>query len=87
MNTGADGFVLTNTVLFREDSHYYSEPIFVPDPNGVREDSGALVSLVYDGVRRESYILILDATTMEVMAKSYLGLRYPIDFHGTFILA
>jgi beta,beta-carotene 9',10'-dioxygenase len=72
--------------VFREPSQYYSEPIFVANPDGETEDDGILLSNVYDGIRRESYLLVLDATTMEsIVAKAYTGgYRGTIDFHGGF---
>jgi len=37
---------------------------FVPDPDGIYEDDGVVLSHVYDGIRRKSYLLALDAKTM-----------------------
>ena len=49
------------------------------------EDDGVLLSQVYDGVRRETFLLVLDARTMEELARCYTGVRIPVAFHGQFI--
>ena len=37
------------------------EPIFVPDPQGTDEDDGVLLSVVLDGTKGVSDLLVLDA--------------------------
>lgn len=73
------------SAFYRQDSIYPSEPIFVTDPNGTLEDDGVILSQIYDGNRRETALLILDATTMEKVALAWTGQRSPMDFHGTWI--
>ena len=64
---------------------YPSEPIFVPRPGAIDEDDGVLLSQVYDGEKRESFLLVLDARDMTEMSRCYTGMRCPISFHGQFI--
>ncbi|GAX26797.1 beta,beta-carotene 9',10'-dioxygenase [Fistulifera solaris] len=66
---------------FREESVYPSEPVFVPLGNK-SEDDGILLSQIYDGKRRETALLMLDARTMKVLCKVWTGQRSAMDFHG-----
>jgi len=72
---------------FERENWYFSEPIFVADPNGSREDDGVLLSQIYDGDRRESALLVLDARDMSQLALAWTGTRCPMDFHGGFFPA
>ena len=61
-----------------------SEPIFVPSPNGIKEDDGWLISLVYDAATHRSYVIILDAQNLnKVIAKLHLEHHIPHGFHGS----
>lgn len=71
--------------VWKAPSAYPSEPIFIPRPNAKAEDDGVLVSQVYDGVRRETFLLVLDAATMRELARAYTGIRVPSSFHGAFL--
>ncbi|KAF9270537.1 carotenoid oxygenase [Marasmius fiardii PR-910] len=61
-----------------------SEPIFVPRPDGQSEDDGAVLSVVLDGERGKSMLVILDATDMKEVARAEMETVYPIGFHGVF---
>ena len=67
---------------FREDSVYPSEPVFVPFSDAASEDDGVLLSQIYDGKRRETALMMLDARTMKVLCKLWTGQRSAMDFHG-----
>jgi carotenoid cleavage dioxygenase-like enzyme len=67
---------------YRRRSVYVSEPIFVADPDGKTEDDGVILSQVYDGERRETALLVLNAKTMNIVAEAWTGNRSPMDFHG-----
>lgn len=82
--TNSNGEIVPQILSFRESSQYVSEATFVPDPNGIDEDDGVVLSHVYDGIRRESYLLVLDAKTMEPLAKAYSGSRGTDQIHGGF---
>jgi carotenoid cleavage dioxygenase-like enzyme len=70
---------------YQQDSVYLSEPMFVSDPNGKREDDGVLLTQAYFGRERETKLLVIDATTMKVVAEAPTGNRAPLDFHGAWI--
>ena len=60
------------------------EPIFVPHPNGTKEDEGWVISLVYDAATHRSYVAIIDAQNInKVIAKLHLKHHIPHGFHGT----
>lgn len=70
--------------IWRAPSCFPGEPVFVPDPGAEtgNEDAGALVSIVFDAARKESFLLVLDAHTMEELARCYIGMPLPYSFHG-----
>lgn len=70
--------------VWYEDSMYPGEVTFVKDPNGSEEDNGILLSTVYDAVRDENFLLVLDATNMKELARAYTGVGFPQSFHGKF---
>lgn len=74
------------------------EAIFVPNPNGnADEDDGVLLSVVLDGLKSRSYLLVLDAKTMkEIGRATFTGKRDDVcedgegkviglGFHGAFV--
>ena len=71
--------------VWRDAGCFPSEPVFVRDPEGDGEDSGVLLSEVYDALRAESFLLVLDARTMRELARAYIGQIRPFPFHGKFI--
>jgi all-trans-8'-apo-beta-carotenal 15,15'-oxygenase len=66
--------------------HSASEALFVPRPNADRDDEGWLLSLVYDGWARDSYVAVFDADHPSAgpEAKVLMGQPLPQTFHGTF---
>jgi carotenoid cleavage dioxygenase-like enzyme len=65
-----------------EPDCYPGEPIFVASPNSVSEDDGIILSLVLDVHAEKSFLLTLDAKSMEVLSKAYLPHPMPFGFHG-----
>ena len=51
----------------------------------LNEDKGVLLSQVYDGKRRETFLLVLDAVSMKELCRAYTGHRVPISFHGQWL--
>lgn len=81
---GADSHLPINApcLSWYRASHYPSEPIFVPRPGAMSEDDGVVLSVMLDGKRGKSYLLVLNATTMQTMATAYSPVVMPADFHG-----
>jgi len=46
-----------------------SEPVMVPRPGAVEEDDGVVLSVVLDKLNEASFLLVLDAQTMEEVAR------------------
>ncbi len=63
-------------------NQYPSEPVFVPAPDSKSEDDGILLSIVLDTDRKNSYLLILDAATMEEIARAVVDQPILIGYHG-----
>ncbi|KIK58658.1 hypothetical protein GYMLUDRAFT_227948 [Collybiopsis luxurians FD-317 M1] len=59
-----------------------SEPLFVPRPGGEAEDDGVLLSIVLDGNRGTSMLVILDAKSMKECARAEMETASPVGFHG-----
>jgi beta,beta-carotene 9',10'-dioxygenase len=75
------------TVGWSEDGCWAGEPVFVPEPGRDEEDAGAVLSVVLDAERDESFLLVLDATTLEERARARVANRVPFSFHGQFFSA
>ncbi|KAI8379059.1 carotenoid oxygenase [Radiomyces spectabilis] len=77
---------------WHEEHCYPSEPLFIPrspanSDEEVAEDEGVLVSVVMDAIRDTSFLLVLNASTLEVHARAELGQLIPISFaHGSYRL-
>ncbi|KAL0064336.1 hypothetical protein AAF712_008782 [Marasmius tenuissimus] len=61
-----------------------SEPIFVPRPGAQDEDDGIVLSVVLDGEKVKSMLVILDAKDLKELARAEMETVYPIGFHGVF---
>lgn len=64
---------------------YPSEPIFVAEPGAEGEDEGVLLSVVLDGASESSFLLVLDAASLEQVAAAEVPHHIPFSFHGQFM--
>jgi len=62
------------------------EPMFVRAPADEDTD-GVLLSVVLDAETDETVLVVLDATTMDELARAPLPHRLPYGFHGQFYAA
>jgi beta,beta-carotene 9',10'-dioxygenase len=60
------------------------EPVFVSSPGATDEDDGVLLSVVLDGQRNTSFLLVLDAATLSELARAQVPHHIPFSFHGRF---
>ncbi len=62
------------------------EPLFVPRPDGVNEDDGWLLILMYDAAHHRSDVVILDARDLSQQPVAQLHLKHhiPYGLHGSF---
>ncbi|XP_022104407.1 beta,beta-carotene 15,15'-dioxygenase-like [Acanthaster planci] len=66
-------------------SHYPSEAVFVPNPDGVEEDDGVVLSLVLDAEpTKNPFLLVLDARTFQELARAEVE-NLPFGIHGVFV--
>lgn len=61
------------------------EPTFIPDPDDGAEDAGSLVSVVVDARRGTSFLVVLDARTMEEVCRADTPETVPHAFHGLYL--
>ena len=74
-----------NEALFwQQDLCYPGEPVFISRPGANNEDDGVLVSVVLDAGMQQSFLLILDAQTMNELARLEIPMIVPFGFHGQF---
>jgi carotenoid cleavage dioxygenase-like enzyme len=71
--------------VWREEGCVPGEPIFVPSPGAEAEDDGVVLSVVLDGRRARSMLLVLDAGDMKELARAEMEIPFPLGFHGAFI--
>ncbi|MGH6735240.1 MAG: carotenoid oxygenase family protein [Methyloceanibacter sp.] len=75
----------TGTVArWYEPGLYPGEPVFVPAPSAQAEDEGVLLSVVLDVVKDRSFLLVLDARTLEEKARAEAPHAIPFHFHGNY---
>jgi carotenoid cleavage dioxygenase-like enzyme len=63
---------------------YLSEPLFVPRPGGTTEDDGVVLSTAIDDSGEGSSLVVLDAGSMEELARARLPHCLPFPTHGQF---
>jgi beta,beta-carotene 9',10'-dioxygenase len=69
---------------WHEDGCHPGEPVHVPAPEATDEDDGVLLSVVLDRDAGRSFLLVLDAATLDEVARARLPHHVPFGFHGHF---
>lgn len=88
ISTFLDGLVKTDVqtrdaLVWRGPrGHTPGEPIFVERPGAADEDDGVLLSVVLDGVGKTSYLLCLDAKSLEEVGRAEADFPIGFGFHG-----
>ena len=54
------------------------------EPGAEAEDAGVLLSIVLDEERGSSFLAVLDAATLEELARAEAPHHIPFGFHGQF---
>jgi len=62
---------------------YFGEPVYVGKPDG-DPGEGVVLSVGLDATTGQSFLLVLDASTMTERARAPLPTGLPFDFHGHF---
>lgn len=73
------------TTYWSDKRHTPGEPIFVADNTREGEDAGYLLSVVLDGDKGTSYLLCLDAKTMEEVGRAECEVPVGMGFHGNHV--
>ena len=76
-----------STKIWSVHGHTAGEPIFVADPDSDEEDGGVLLSVVLDGYEGKSYLLVLDAKTLNEVGRAKVNGAIGFGFHGTHVSA
>lgn len=74
-------------LVWQEANCYPGEPVFVERPQAVSEDDGLLLSIVLDAAAQNSFLLLLDAGTMQEVARALAPQRITFGFHGQYVLS
>jgi beta,beta-carotene 9',10'-dioxygenase len=72
------------TKVWAEPGRYPGEPVFVAQPGAAEENAGVLLSVVLDAEAGTSFLLVLDAATLEERARASVPHHIPFSFHGQF---
>src|SRR5919204_1377614 len=72
------------SLTWSEVGPFPREPVFVAQPEADQEDEGVLLSVVLDGRKGHSFLLVLDAGSLEERARAEVPHHVPFGFHGTF---
>ena len=76
----------TNTSIARiVHAQSPGEPIFLANPHGTDEDDGVCLSVVLDGTRGKSYLLVLDAKSFGELGRAEMDTVVPFGFHGSHV--
>ncbi len=67
-----------NVVHWAQAGCYASKPTFVAHPKATKEDEGVLLSVVFDSINTQSFLLILDAATFKELARATLPCIIPL---------
>ncbi len=64
--------------------YFASEPVFIPHPEGIREDDGVILSILTRHDHTDSFLMILDAATFKEVGRVYAPHGIPQGLHGSF---
>jgi carotenoid cleavage dioxygenase-like enzyme len=73
-----------DTADWSEPGCFAGEPVVVARPDGEAEDDGVLLSVVLDAERGNSFLVVLDAGSLEELARAEAPHHIPFGFHGQF---
>jgi len=75
----------TNEVLeWSEKGCSSGEPVFVAAPNAQEEDDGVVLTVILDHVRKDSFLLVLDAKSFREIGRARAPHVIPAGFHGQY---
>jgi beta,beta-carotene 9',10'-dioxygenase len=69
---------------WEEEGCYPGEPVFVAAPEAGEEDEGVLLSIVFDSRKGNSFLAVLDARSLDELARAETPHHIPFGFHGQY---
>jgi beta-carotene 15,15'-monooxygenase len=72
---------------YEDAGDHFSEPLFVPRPDGDAEDDGVVLTVALDRDAERSVLVVLDGVSFEQLARAPLPHAVPFDFHGRYFPA
>ena len=73
-----------NSLTWYKEHHYPSEPVFIAQPHGRKEDEGVLMTIVLDAQKGHSYLLLLDAQNLSEIGRAVVEQPILIGYHGAY---
>jgi beta,beta-carotene 9',10'-dioxygenase len=73
-----------DATYWREDDCYPGEPFFAPKPGSKNDDDGVLISIVLDAKNENSFLLFLNASSMQEIARATLPEPVVYGFHADY---
>lgn len=73
-----------NARTWYTENCFPGEPLFVGKPDRAQEDEGVLLSVVLDAISGCSFLLILDAQSLEELARAQVPHPILMGYHGAF---
>ncbi|HLI05375.1 MAG TPA: carotenoid oxygenase family protein [Ktedonobacteraceae bacterium] len=70
--------------IWAQDGCYPGEPVFVQAPRAQAEDDGVVLSVVLNAQKGNSFLLVLDAHTLEEIGRAEVPHHIPLGLHGQF---
>jgi len=67
-----------------EENTYPGEAVYVPHPQASEEVNGVVLSIVFNADSATSFLLILDASSYDEIARANLPQHIPFGFHGNY---
>jgi beta,beta-carotene 9',10'-dioxygenase len=72
----------SRATVWEREGCFAGEPLLVPHPGSNREAEGLILSVILDGAGEQSDLLVLDAETLEEVARANLPHIIPFHFDG-----
>ncbi|MFM2145429.1 MAG: hypothetical protein RL732_265 [Bacteroidota bacterium] len=69
---------------WKQEGCYPGEPYFIPSPGSLNDEQGVLLSIVLDTYQQNSFLLVLDAVTMQEIARATVPEPVVYGFHAEF---
>jgi torulene dioxygenase len=76
--------ITQDSIFWEQQGHTPGEAIFVADPDGKAEDDGVLLSVVLDGYKDRSYLIVLDARDLREVGRAEMAGPMSFGFHGAY---